>query len=186
MQGTVPMSEEDFQKLALSDPSAGWELHCGVARQKPDMTFEHNYRGGRLAHLLDRQLDDHMYQVRQGVGHVRTTADRYYIPDVCVIPLELLRPYLGQSNLLEVYAAPLPLVVEIWSPSTGAYDVDTKLPQYQRRGDLEIWRIHPYDRTLTTWVRQPDGSYVESRYDHGVVHLSGLPGVTIDLDSLFD
>jgi hypothetical protein len=27
---------------------------------------------------------------------------------------------------------------------------------------------------------------VESHYDHGVVHLAGLPGVTIDLDTLFE
>jgi len=24
---------------------------------------------------------------------------------------------------------------------------------------LEIWRIHPDERTLTSWQRQPDGSY---------------------------
>jgi hypothetical protein len=47
MQGTVPMSEEAFRKLALSDPSGGWELKCGVPRQKPAMTFEHNWRDDR-------------------------------------------------------------------------------------------------------------------------------------------
>jgi len=175
------MTEQAFRKLALSDPSGGWELECGVPRQKPAMTFEHNYRGRLLGTLLMPQLDGRVFQVSVNTGHVRTTADRYYIPDVFVIPLELLRPHLGRSDDLETYTTPLPLVVEIWSPSTGQYDIDQKLPQYQRRGDLEIWRIHPYDRTLTTWVRQPDGSYEESRYDHGIVHLSGLPGVTIDL-----
>jgi Uma2 family endonuclease len=48
-----------------------------------------------------------------------------------------------RGDELELYVEPLPLVVEVWSPSTGQYDVDEKLPEYQRRGDLEIWRFHP-------------------------------------------
>jgi Uma2 family endonuclease len=77
-------------------------------------------------------------------------------------------------------------VVEVWSPTTGNYDLETKLGEYQRRGDREIWLIHPYDRTLTTWRRQPDGSYAESHHDHGgTVQPTALPGVTIDLDALF-
>ncbi len=86
---------------------------------------------------------------------------------------------------LELYDEPMPLVVEIWSPSTGAYDVDTKLIEYQRRGDLEIWRIHPYERTLIAWRRQADGTYTETIYTSGLVQAAFLPNVTIDLDSLF-
>jgi len=77
-------------------------------------------------------------------------------------------------------------VVEVWSPSTGDYDVDAKLPEYHRRGDQEIWRIHPYERMLTAWRRQPDGSYTETVYTGGVVHPLAFPVVAIDLDTLFD
>ena len=62
---------------------------------------------------------------------------------------------------------------------------DEKLPEYQRRGDLEIWRIHPYDRTLIAWRRRPDGSYAQTTFTGGVVHPVALPGVAIDLDALF-
>lgn len=117
---------------------------------------------------------------------MRRTAENYFIPDVFVIPVELVRPLRGLRNVLEAYDAPLPLVVEVWSPSTGAYDIDTKLPEYQRRGDLEIWRLHPFDRTLTAWRRQPDGSYTENHYTGGLVQPVALPNVTIDLDTLFD
>jgi Uma2 family endonuclease len=86
---------------------------------------------------------------------------------------------------LETYTESLPLVVEIWSPSTGQYDLQTKLHEYQRRGDLEIWRIHPYERTLTAWRRQPDGSYAESTHTNGTVKPVALPNVSIDLDGLF-
>jgi Uma2 family endonuclease len=78
------------------------------------------------------------------------------------------------------------LVVEVWSPSTGHYDVATKLKGYRERGDTEIWFIHPYERTLTAWRRQPDGSYVEETHRGGVVAVASLPGVVIDLDVLLD
>jgi Uma2 family endonuclease len=88
-------------------------------------------------------------------------------------------------NALEVYNEPLPLVVEVWSPSTGQYDVDTKIPDYRRRGDTEIWRLHARDRTLTVWHRQSDGRYSEATYTGGIVWSMALPGLSIDLDELF-
>jgi Uma2 family endonuclease len=89
------------------------------------------------------------------------------------------------ENQFEVYSQPVPLVVEVWSPSTGEYDVDTKFPEYRLRGDLEIWRLHPDKRTLTTWRRQPDGTYHEELIRGGIVRPMALPGVSINLDELF-
>jgi Uma2 family endonuclease len=180
----MPVSETAFRKLALEDPSGHWELHCGVPRQKPGMTAKHNDLGIELVATLHAQLDRQHFRVRQNSGHVRTSADRYYIPDVFVVPTAQFLPQ-EPLRTLETYEQPLPLVVEIWSPSTGDYDVDSKLPEYQRRGDREIWRIHPYDRTLTRWVCQPDGSYVESFHTDGQLEPVELLGVTINLDTLF-
>ena len=80
----------------------------------------------------------------------------------------------------------MPLVVEVWSPSTGQSDIEEKLREYQQRGDLEIWRIHPYERTLTAWRRQPDGSYTETLYRGGIIEPAAIPNVRIDIDRLFD
>jgi Uma2 family endonuclease len=92
---------------------------------------------------------------------------------------------LEQPRALDAYAEPLPLVVEIWSPSTGDYDIAGKIPAYQQRGDAEIWFIHPEQRTLTAWRRNPDGDYDETVYRGGLVHPHSLPGVVVDLDALF-
>ena len=181
----MPVSEQTYLQLALEDPNQ-WELHCGRLRRKPSMTAEHNRVGGELFFRLKQQLDGSQFDVRLFSGHVRRTAENYYIPAVFVIPIGLVQPLRGLRDVLEAYDAPLPLVVEVWSPSTGEYDVDAKLPEYQRRGDLEIWRIHPFDRTLTAWRRQPDGTYTESHYTGGTVQPVALPGVTIDLDTLFN
>ena len=182
----MPVSETTYRQVALEDPSGHWELHCGVLRQKPGMSFEHSNVTFRLAFSLAQQLDEREFVVRPNMGRVRRSVQNYYIPDLFVVPAELVRE--GRSerpSALEFYAASLPLVVEVWSPSTGDYDVDEKLPEYQRRGDLEIWRIHPYERTLIAWRRQPDGTYTESLYRGGTVQPVALPGVTIDLDALF-
>jgi len=88
--------------------------------------------------------------------------------------------------MLAIFSGPLPLVVEVWSSSTGDYDVDAKVPVYQQRGDLEIWRIHPYAPTLTSWQRQLDGSYQETVHRGGSVAPIGLPGVTSALNTLWD
>ena len=181
----MAVSEQTFRQLALEEPGQ-WELHCGHLRRKPTMTFAHNDVAFELAYRLRQQLDRSRFTVRHGMGHVRRSAENYYIPDVFVVPTDLTRPLRGRRDVLEAYDAPLPLVVEVWSPSTGEYDVDSKLPEYQRHGDLEVWRVHPFDRTLTAWRLQVDSSYVESFYAGGTVQPVALPEVTIDLDTLFD
>ena len=181
----MAVSEQTFQQLALDDPSGGWELYCGQLRQKPAMTAAHNYVSLYLAAQLIQQLDRRELQVRHNDGHVQRSSENYFVPDVFVVPAALVRP-LRDRIVLEVYADPLPLVVEVWSPSTGTYDIEVKLAEYQRRGDLEIWRIHPNERTLTAWRRQANGTYVEHLQHGGTVQPVALPGVTIDLDARFD
>ncbi len=181
----MPVSEETFLRLALEEPNQ-WELHCGHLRRKPGMTAEHNEVMHTLGLQLGQQLDRSRFRVRINTGHVRRSSESYYIPDVFVIRIELLRPLRGRRDVLEAYDAPLPLVVEVWSPSTGDFDVDSKIPEYQRRGDLEIWRVHPFDRTVTVWRRQPDGTYSESHYTEGVLQPMAQPGVEIEIGTLFD
>ena len=180
----MPVSEETFLRVALEEPNQ-WELYCGHLRQKPGMTAAHNFLAFELAYELRRQLDPHLFQVRVGMGHVRRSAESYFIPDVFVVPTELVRPKMEELDVLEAYGVPLPLVVEVWSPSTGGYDLETKLPEYRARGDLEIWRIHPFDHTVTAWRRQADGNYAESVFSGGSVEPIALPGVSVDLDALF-
>ena len=69
---------------------------------------------------------------------------------------------------------------------TGHYDVATKLQGYRERGDAEIWFIHPYERILTAWRRQPNVSYAEETYRGGLVPVASLPNVIIDFDALLN
>lgn len=181
----MSVTEQTYEQLALSDPDRRWELHQGQPREKPAMSFGHNRTLHRLDRQLIQQLDLNDFEVRVNSSRARRGAVTYYIPDLMVVPAAYLAAFAHRPEALEVYELPLPLVVEVWSPSTGGYDVNTKLPEYRRRGDLEIWRLHPFDRVLTVWRRQPDGEYVETVHNGGRVEPAFLPGVSIDLDALF-
>jgi Uma2 family endonuclease len=180
------ISEREYEAIVLREPDVQWELWDGQLREKPPMSWEHGSVNARLSYLLQHQLNWDEFHVRINEGHVRRSAERYYLPDIVVVPAALGDPFRNKPGALPVFRHPLPLVVEVWSPSTGDYDVDAKLPEYMARGDLEVWRIHPYEQTLTAWRRQPDGSYAESVYHEGIVRPASLPNVAIDLRVLFD
>jgi len=179
----MPVTEQTFEQLALEDDDTKWEMVCGKLREKPGMTQEHNSAARRLAMSLARQLDAEQFEVGTSTGYTERSSSTYFLPDVVVIPRSLLQR--GTSHL-EVYREPVPFVAEVWSPSTGSYDVDTKFPEYKLRGDLEIWRVHPYEKTVTAWRKRRDGAYSEAVYTSGAVPVESLPGVTIELAKLFD
>lgn len=177
------MSEEAYQQFVLSG-EGDWELLDGRVVEKPRMTWEHQDSVLELAYRLRDQIERTEYRVFVE-GRVRRPTATIFMPDLMVVPTAYGEPFRGRPGVLAIISDPLPLVVEVWSASTGDYDVAAKLPVYQQRGDLEIWLLHPYERTLTAWVRQTDGSCLETVYHGGVVALAALPGVTIDLDQLF-
>jgi Uma2 family endonuclease len=183
----MPVSEQTYLQLVREDPESRWELHCGRLWNKSEqpMTWEHGDLYGELGYVLRSQLSREQYIVHWNAGYVRRSETQYYIPDLIVVPAAMADRLFAVEGTVEAYQEPLPLVVEVWSPSTGRLDVDEKLPEYQRRGDREIWRFHPYERTLTTWVRQPDGTYRETLYRGGMVRPAVFPHVVIDLDALF-
>ena len=182
----MPVSEKTYHEVALEDPEGKWELVCGHLRSKPGMSFVHNEAQRRLAWQLFLQLDPQRYSISVDAGRLRIGTGTFYIPDLVVVPRQFIEQKLHEAPYdLEVYDEPMPLVIEVWSPSTGDYDVAQKLAEYQNRGDLEIWRLHPIEKTLVRWQRQQDGSYSDSILRHGVVQPAALPGIRIDIDSLF-
>lgn len=180
------VSEQEYRELALNDADHLWELWDGVLVEKPLMSMKHEDVATYLGAALIVQLDRKVYRVNVNGGRARYTARNYYIPDVAVIPAAFKSPFEEDPTAFNAFAQPLPLVVEVWSRSTGAYDFETKLHGYRERGDLEIWFIHPYDRTLTAWRKQPDGSYTRELYPGGLVPVASLPSVVIDFDALLD
>lgn len=184
MATVTHISEQAYRELALNDTDHLWELWDGVLVEKPLMSVEHNNVAFYLGYLLQSQLDRPMYRVNVNGDRTRHSSRGYYIPDVIVIPMTYQQRL--DPRALGAYADSLPFVAEIWSRTTGDYDIAAKLPAYRARGDQEIWFIQPYERTLTAWRRQPDSAYCEELYRGGPVPVVSLPGVVIDLDALLD
>jgi Uma2 family endonuclease len=178
------VSQATYERVALEDNEGQWELVCGQLRRKPAMTMAHNDIQHVLAFAVARELDDERFTVRINSTRLRTPGGDNFVPDVVVVPLAVLEQLL-HSSALEGYSEPMPLVVEVWSPSTGEYDVETKLPQYRARGDLEIWLVHPQRREITAWRRQANGDCSETLYTRGDVPVLSLPGVKVKLETLF-
>jgi Uma2 family endonuclease len=181
----MSVTEQEYIRLALAEPDTKWELFCGELRVRPPMTWEHVRSAAFLHDELRRQLPRDQYVILSEAGRLRRDERHSFIPDVMVVPVTLARELFREPGTLASFPVPLPVVAEVWSPSTGGYDVAEKPPEYQRRGDLEIWFLHPYERTITAWVRRSNGGYDETLHRAGIVRLSALPGVAIDLDALF-
>lgn len=180
----MAVTTKTYGQVALEEPTAGWELFRGALRRKPPMTMERYDLAFELAFAIRSQVSHADYHVRCDQSRLRSGSS-YLIPDVFVVPASLVDQFRGRSDVLEAYAEPLPFVAEVWSPSTGEYDVTAKLAAYQERGDSEVWLLNPYDRAITAWVRKPDGAYAASDHTGGRVALSAIAGVVIDLDRLF-
>jgi Uma2 family endonuclease len=177
------MSEQEYEAFVLSGVEGLWELHDGVLVEKPGMSWKHLDIVTLLVLLLGNQLDLTKYRVF-AEGRVRRPTDTIFLPDVMVLPLDYGEGIMDDPRLA-IFSKPLLLVVEVWSQSTGDYDLYAKLPVYQQRGDADIWFIHPFERTLTRRVRHSDGSYQETIHQGGVITLAALPEVELDLDWLF-
>lgn len=180
------IGEQAYRELALNEPDRFWELWDGVPVEKPQMSMRHNAVGFYLGVALANQLNRSDYRITVNGDRARISSRSYYIPDVIVIPAAYQLAPEADPWALGAYAEPLPLVVEIWSPSTGNYDQTTKLAGYRARGDLEIWLLHPVEGTLTAWRKQADGNDAEETYRGGIVPITSLPGIAIDLDALLD
>jgi Uma2 family endonuclease len=178
------ISEQEYRELAFNDDQTKWELWDGVLVEKPPMSMRHDNVATYMGLALANQLDPTEFLVNINSGKTRYTARNYYIPDVVVIPAAYQHPFEHDPGAFNAYAEPLPFVAEVWSRTTGDYDMAAKLPVYQQRGDLEIWFYHPYEQRLIVQRRQSDGSYSEEHYTGGIVSIHSLPGVTIDLDAL--
>lgn len=158
------------------------ELHDGVLVEKPVMSRIHGDFGMELAFLIRTQIDPTRYRLRANHAKLAVPGRSYFIPDVAVLPADLAR---GEPTAADLYHEPIPLVVEVWSPSTGEYDAAIKLPGYRDRGDAEIWWVYLPEQSLTRWLRRPDGGYDEETITGGTFASVALPMVRIDLDALF-
>lgn len=79
------------------------------------------------------------------------------------------------------------LVVEIISPSTAKKDLHDKYDLYERSGVREYWIIHPYERTLTSFILDNTNKFIPSKplTEGDIVKSKILYGFELNLSNIF-
>ena len=166
------------------------ELIGGIAyvREPPAPSRPHQELVGELYHQIRLALKGTRcrayvapFDVRlPKAGEADDQIDTVVQPDVLVVC------DLNKLDVRGMRGAP-DWLAEILSPTTASHDQVVKLPVYERAGVLEVWLIHPIDRTLTIY-RLESGRYGRPIIQplEGRTTMSAIPGVNIDWDRLPD
>lgn len=166
------MGADDY--LALPDDGFRYELVHGVVVMTPSPEFDHQDVRGEIEY----QLRAHVHRTRCGwVGSevdVRLSARLVYRPDLLFIN--------GKSHPRRPKRIDFPpdLVVEVLSPSTTAFDLETKRTDYEGKGVLEYWIVDPKDGAIT-FFRLERGRYLEVKPVRGKFASKAVPGFRLDL-----
>ncbi|OLP19176.1 hypothetical protein BST81_06655 [Leptolyngbya sp. 'hensonii'] len=91
---------------------------------------------------------------------VRTSVRRSRLPDLCIVPLEQMQPYLNVSAVLE---SGVLLAVEVVSPDSIKRDYRFKRAEYASFGIPEYWIVDPAEQKITI-LQLVDGLYEGQEY----------------------
>lgn len=76
------------------------------------------------------------------------------------------------------------LLIEV-SETSLAYDRDVKMPFYARHGVREAWLVDPEQRRIERHANPRAGEYARVETTGTQLTIGDLPGLTIDVTSLF-
>jgi Uma2 family endonuclease len=107
---------------------------------------------------------------------VRTAPRRSRLPDLCVVPLEVMQECLDTSAIIESDAL---LAVEIVSPESVKRDYRFKRAEYASFGISEYWIVDPMMQKVTV-LRLVEGLYEEEQYQGAeLVESTTFPSLTL-------
>jgi Uma2 family endonuclease len=167
------------------------ELIDGVVRVMAAPRWEHQDVNACLIGELRRIVHRHRgncrvypapFDVRLPVNGETADGDIYTTvqPDVCVL--------CDLSKLSGSGCVGTPdLVIEVQSPSTGQYDLDTKLHLYERHGVREYWVVDPLNCCIHVFTPGVNGLYGTGvLYSSGFIPVSIFGGELISLSDIFE
>jgi len=143
--GTDNRYELEDGELILMNPPIG--LHALIIRF--------------LSNALEAEIKrlDLPWAALQILG-IRTAFRRSRLPDLCVIPLEIVRDYLNVSAVIE---SGVVLAIEVVSPDSIKRDYRFKRTEYAAFGIPEYWIIDPAQQKVTV-LQLVEGLYEDKEY----------------------
>lgn len=174
-----PVTFEEYR--ALPDDGPRYELIGGVLHQRPSLKVIHQFVSGELFVALDKwSRRDRLGLVLFGPFDVKFSAHNAVQPDLV---------FYSNANLDalgEDYGVGAPdLVIEVLSPSNRRNDLVLKRALYTDNGVPEYWIVDPDKRTISVNLLHGD-RYRETIHAGGSVEVQTLPGLAIDMATLFD
>jgi Uma2 family endonuclease len=143
-----PFTVDDLE--AIPDDRNRYELIDGMLFVSPAPAFRHQRVVLKLAIRLDAACPDGMYVVPAPFA-VRPSDSTELQPDVLVTQD-------GDVTERLLPVAPL-LAVEVLSPNTALYDLNTKKAAYERLGVPSYWVVDPQQPSLTVFELDGEGRY---------------------------
>jgi Uma2 family endonuclease len=158
-----------------------YELIEGVLILVAGPSSKHQRIHHRLLNAFDAVvIPNSLGEVFYAPFDVRLAAHTYVQPDLMVVLSERL-DIVGDAFI----DGPPDLVVEIFSPSSRARDQGQKAQLYARYGAREYWTVEPETRTITIHAESDGERYQRVEQVRDVARSVVVPGLTIDLATLF-
>ncbi len=174
-----PMTVDEYLVWALDKPGR-YELVNGIVRPMSPEALRHAHTKGRIYRALGDAISRKALKFRampDGMT-VRVAPDTAFEPDALVYG----EPWINEDSM----EIPHPLiVVEIGSPSTGAYDEKKKLPAYLALPSVRhVLIVNAKTKIITHHRKGNDGSVTAAKLTDGTLRLDP-PGLEIPVAEFF-
>lgn len=171
------MSAEEF--LALPESPERYELVDGVVIMSPSPVPIHQRVAREILVQLTLFSEDHgvgepLQDIDVHIGKGITGGDVVYRPDVIFFRTGRLDPSADR-----IVGVP-DLVVEVISPSSRRFDLETKKNDYEHCGVREYWVVDPHKQSMI-FYRLVDERFVEMKPDGDKLPSEAVPGFSLDL-----
>ncbi|QZZ22891.1 Uma2 family endonuclease [Leptothermofonsia sichuanensis E412] len=113
---------------------------------------------------------------------IRTAPRRSRLPDLSVVPLEVVREYRDQSAVVE---AGVLLVIEVVSPESSKRDYRFKRAEYAAFGIPEYWIVDPMKQKVTV-LQLVEGLYEDQVFQgEDLLHSTLFPELSLTPNQIF-
>jgi Uma2 family endonuclease len=161
--------------LALGETQERYELVDGVVIMSPSPIRRHN----KVTNEILGQLRD--FAERTNLIEFFSDIDVQFSPALVYRPdISVFRAGRLLSDDSEPLDLPPDLIVEVLSPSTKPFDLNTKRDDYQRFGVGEYWVVDPANGEARCWVRMAT-KFVVAQVQGNSLISSVIDGFSLDL-----
>jgi Uma2 family endonuclease len=179
MASKTLLTIEQFDQLPIREGIL-YELNEGEVVTMTEPMPRHNWvRDNIAAALRDFAHPRHLGRVFLETGY-QLTPETVRIPDVSFVPADRMREIDLDKR---IQGAPA-LAIEVVSPTDLAEELTQKVKQYLAAGAKAVWVFYPKTREVQVF-RADGGSFVRREHE-SVEDPDILPGLSLDLKSVFD